>query len=333
MKHDPPIDFRRKRDFGQVLNVTFGFIRQNLATLTKSLLFFVAPYLVVAMLFNVAVQMQVLSDGFLSADGQSLSNLSGLFFNYAGIMVFSFLAGTMAWAVILGFMRLYDTHGPVGVTVKAVREEARRLFFRMLGTVAFLLVIFFIIYVLFILFIGIGASVFSRAGAVVGGLFMLAAAGGFVAGLGYVLTVLALLFPMRVFERIGLIEGMIRSLRLVRGYRWQTFGVIFLTWFISLVLGGIFSMPSGMLSLLQAGNTLEGGNAVLRVLLVVFGVLGGLASSLLYSIPMAATAFQYFNLVERKESVGLMARIERVAEPETYGGAGSNGSAGTEPEG
>jgi hypothetical protein len=333
MKHDPPIDFRRKRDFGQVLNVTFGFIRQNLATLTKSLLFFVAPYLVVAMLFNVAVQMQVFSNGFLSADGQSLSNLSGLLFNYAGIMVFSFLAGTMAWAVILGFMRLYDTHGPVGVTVKEVWEEARRLFFRMLGTVAFLLVNVFVLYFLFILFVGFGAAVFAQAGALIAGLFTFAAVVGLLVVLVYVVTIFALLFPMRVFERIGLIEGARRSLRLVKGYWWQTFGVIFLSWFISSVLGGIFSMPSVLLSFLQGMNTLEGGGTVLRVLLVVSGVLGGLASSLLYSIPMAATAFQYFNLVERKEGVGLMARIERVAEPEELGGAGSNGSAGTEPEG
>ena len=332
MNPDPSIDFRRKRDFGEVLNVTFGFIRQNLAPLTKSLLFFVAPFLVVAMLFNTAVQMQVFSGGFPSADGQGLADLSGLLFNYAGIMVFSLLAGTMAWAVILGFMRLYDAHGPGGFTVKAVWQEARRLFFRMLVTVAFFLMIVFVLYLFFAFFISIGVAVFAQAGALLAGLFTFVAVVGFLAGLVYVLTLFTLLFPIRAFERIGLIEGAARSSRLVRGYWWQTFGVIFLTWFISSVLGGIFSMPSVVLSFLQGMNTLEGGGTALRVLLVVFGVLGGLASSLLYSIPMLATGFQYFNLVERKEGVGLMARIERMAEDEDER-TGPNGSAGTEPEG
>ncbi len=333
MKGESPIEFRRRRDFGEVLNVTFRFIRQNLALLSKSLLFFVAPFLVVAMLFNVAVQMQVFSGGFLNADGQPLANLSGLLFNYAGILVFSLLAGVMAWAVILGLMRLYEAHGPGGLTVKAVWEEARGLFFGMLGVVAFLLMILFLIYFLFILFVGFGAAVFAQAGAIVGGLITFVAVVAFLGALAYVVTVFALLFPMRVFERIGLIEGAGRCLKLVRGYGWQTFGVIVLSWIISSVLGGIFSMPSVLLSFLQGMNTLEGGGSGLRALLVVSGVLGGLASSLLYSIPMVATGFQYFNLVERKEGVGLMARIERLAESERPGEANSDGSAGAEPEG
>ncbi|WP_457654449.1 hypothetical protein [Rhodocaloribacter sp.] len=332
MNPEPPIDFRRKRDFGEVLNVTFRFIRQNLAPLSKSLLFFVAPFLVVAMLFNVAVQVQVFSGGFLSGEGGTPPDFSGLLLNYAGITFFSLIAGTMAWAVILGFMRLYDAHGPGGHPVQAVWEEARGLSFRMLGTVAFFLMIVSVFYIFFAFFISIGVAVFAQAGAVVAGLFTFAAVVGFVAGLVYVVTILALLFPMRAFERIGLIEGAGRSLRLVRGYWWQTFGVIFLAWFLSSVLGGIFSMPSVVLSFLQGMNTLEGGGTALRVLLVVFGVLGGLASSLLYSIPMLATAFQYFNLVERKEGVGLMARIERLAEDDDER-AGPNGVAEAKPEG
>jgi hypothetical protein len=149
----------------------------------------------------------------------------------------------------------------------------------------------------------------------------------FLAGLVYVLTIVAILFPMRAFESIGIIEGLSRSLSLVKGYWWQTFGVIFIAWLISTVLGGIFSMPSVFLSFVQGMNTLEGGNMVLRVLLVVSGVLGGMANALLYSIPMLATGFQYFNLLERKEGVGLMARIEQMAEH-----AGREGGEGREPE-
>ena len=45
------------------------------------------------------------------------------------------------------------------------------------------------------------------------------------------------------------------------------------------------------------------------MLSVMFMFLG---SFLTYTIPMIALSFQYFNLVERHESVGLMAEIEKL---------------------
>ena len=43
-----------------------------------------------------------------------------------------------------------------------------------------------------------------------------------------------------------------------------------------------------------------------EAMMVALGVLSGIASTLLYCIPLLALAFQYFNLVERKERVGLL---------------------------
>ena len=42
------IEFRQARDAGDVLNITFQFLRQNVVKLGKSLLFFVAPTMALA---------------------------------------------------------------------------------------------------------------------------------------------------------------------------------------------------------------------------------------------------------------------------------------------
>lgn len=41
------IDFRQQRDFGEVLNATFAFLRLNVGKLGKALLYYVCPFLII----------------------------------------------------------------------------------------------------------------------------------------------------------------------------------------------------------------------------------------------------------------------------------------------
>ncbi len=320
MSPEPTIDFRKERSFGDILNVTFVFIRQNLAPLVKGLLFFVAPFLVGAMLFNVLAQTNVLSGALLNVDGDAEA-LEALFSNYLGIFFFSLLGMVMALGVVYGLMERYRENGPERLTVEGLWQEARRRFFRMLGTMLFLLLTLGGLYLVLVTFLGVMAAGLAGNAGMVGGVVFFLLLMGIIGVLFYFGVVLLLLFPMRSVEPVGLLEGMGRCFRLARGHWGATFGVVFVAWLISSVLGGIFSLPAVILMFMQG---LHGGGGapgpVAQVMLVTGGVVSGIAGALLYSIPLVATGLQYYNLVERKERVGLMERIRRMEEAGAEGG-------------
>ena len=56
MQSHETIEFRQARDAGDVLNVTFQFLRQNVVKLGKSLLFYVAPAMALATAFSTQLQ-------------------------------------------------------------------------------------------------------------------------------------------------------------------------------------------------------------------------------------------------------------------------------------
>ena len=70
-----------------------------------------------------------------------------------------------------------------------------------------------------------------------------------------------------------------------------------------------------MFTSLDATGSIEGTqmeNSSDQVLNVLFSVFETFGSILSYSLIYMALAFQYFNLVERRESKGLMSKIEQM---------------------
>lgn len=306
------IDFRQERNFGDILNLTFSFIRQNLPLLARGLLYFVAPFMVVGMVFNTLVQVDMLGKGLFTVetDPDALLSMLG---NYLGILVFGMMALGMALGVVYGLMEAYREAGPGALTVEDLWDRARGLFFRMLGTVLFLIAALGAVYLLLVMFTSvIVAAVMGSGGGLAGGILFFLILLGILALMAYLSVVFSILLPMRVAEPVGLVEGASRCFRLVRGHWWATFGVVFVAWLISSVLGGVFSLPALIVMFLQGFH--GGGEPGLgvRMLLAAGGVLSGIAGALLYSIPLVATGLQYYNLVERAERVGLAERVRRM---------------------
>lgn len=135
----------------------------------------------------------------------------------------------------------------------------------------------------------------------------------------YLMVVLALAFPVVLIEDKGIFESIGRAFKLINGKWWSTFGLLFISSILMYAISLIFIIPFYVFYFLQIFSLTEQtgvgvetsawwfqGGMTLSVMLMFLG------SFLTYSIPIIALCFQYFNLVERKESVGLMSEIQQL---------------------
>jgi hypothetical protein len=127
------------------------------------------------------------------------------------------------------------------------------------------------------------------------------------------------IFIVRAYERLGFFEALVRSFKLVQGKWWSTFGLIVVLYIIVMVVSYVFMRPRYVITLVSSlHNTgvegVEAPGSGLQTVSLVFLTLYYLAQMVMYALPNVGIAFQYFNLVERKEARGLMNQIGSIGE-------------------
>jgi hypothetical protein len=144
----------------------------------------------------------------------------------------------------------------------------------------------------------------------------------FYCGIIYLTIGAALVFIIRTYEKKGFFEAVFRSFKLVKDKWWSTFGVIIVLYLIMGISSYIFLIPFYVITAVSAlhttsVDTFQEPGLGMQVMTIVFFTLYYLAQMVLTALPNVGTAFQYFNLVELKESKGLMAQIETLGQPQT----------------
>lgn len=288
MTNTQKIIFYKQRNFSRKINATVEFIRQNIKPLGKAILYILGPMAVLnGLLFS-----QYMNFMFTGMSPQDPVNAQNPFYfitnpSYVGFVILSSFSAILNIAVILNYLKIYREKYPEEITVVEVLNASWRD-------------------VLPLLLLGIIIMIFSFFGFfafVIPGL--------------YLIVVLPLSIPAYFFERKGIIEAIGRSFNLIKGKWWSTFGLLFVSSILMYVVSMMFVAPFyvfyflAIFSLTEPGSTdistfwFQGG-MTLSVMLMFLG------SFLTYSIPIIALSFQYFNLVERKESVGLLSDIEQL---------------------
>ncbi len=299
MPSEPIIELRKVRGVGDVLNDTFRLLRQNYETVGKSLLFIVGPVAVLSSVSGAMVQFVgfTFSPDVGSQAGVPTSALALVLMVLLAV-VFGITAGVLAVAVVNGLVMLYQERGPGGFDVRDVWVAAKAHFWKTLG----------VFMLMFFLFVGLLVLVFIPC----------LGAFAFLAGTLYLSVLFLVLFPMLVREQIGIFDGMRRCRYLVKGFWWPSLGVLVVAAIIYMLMGTVFSVPYYVALVVSGLHMLEadGGGAAYGLVLVLTNIIGSLGGVLLYSIPLTAMSVQYFNLVERKERVGLLARIDALAAEE-----------------
>ncbi|MFW5761070.1 MAG: hypothetical protein ACOCXH_08840, partial [Cyclobacteriaceae bacterium] len=230
---------------------------------------------------NVYLQIVLLTGDLNDANILSIG-MSGLI-----IGLISFLASIMVAAVVYSYMKIYHQKPEMEIEVSEVWKHARNLFFPYVLAVIVTSILVFI-----------------------GSLFFL------IPGI-YLFFAFLIIYPIMANEGKGFGDALGRCFTLISGKWWSTFGLVVLTYLIVLIISLVFSIPSLILQEIVGTSTLgnveiSGNNIVYEIALVVITVIQNFASYILYAIVFVALAFQYGNLVERKEAVGLLNKIDNL---------------------
>ena len=135
----------------------------------------------------------------------------------------------------------------------------------------------------------------------------------------YLLVAASLTFIIRAYESNGFFEALVRSFKLVKDKWWSTFGLVMILYFIMFVTSYIFIMPWYLVSAAAAvhsvsTNTFEEPSSSWQLMTIVAFTLYYLVQMVLAALPNIGIAFQYFNLLELKESKGLITQIQSIGQ-------------------
>jgi len=274
------IEFNRVRDFSALLNATFEFIRQNFRILLKSTIFIVGPFILLAGVFGGLYQSSVFSF-------KAQTNTAGIFIPFLLYFFFLMLAVFILMIVVYSIIDEYLNSDTLKLEMDLVWRRFKQNFWMILLT-------------------GLGYVIT----VVIGSLFLI------IPGI-YLAVTLSLIYMVRIVEKKNFFDSIGRCINTVKKNWWFTFGLTLVLGLIQGFLGFIFYIPSyiAMFFTAMSGINFEsnGEGSPSEILFIITTIVSSI-SLIFYSISLIGVAFQYFNLVERKEAPGLMAKIDSIGE-------------------
>ncbi|MCS6973113.1 MAG: hypothetical protein N2044_02395 [Cyclobacteriaceae bacterium] len=313
MEKFTPIEFQQARDFSKKLNITFEFIRQNFKSLGKSLLYISGPVVLIGSLLTGSLYSGYLNS--ITETSQNPNSVLGFVTSTqtwaqgAAAVLFIFMGGIVIVSVVYNYMLEYHARKDNRIEVDAVWNRVKETLPQYLATFFLFFVVVILAYVLIVLLIA-GTARLSIGLAIFTGFITIIL-------LIYAIIPLSLIFVVRAFEKVGFIKAIERCFELISGKWWSTFGLLVIVGLVQSMLASVFFIPWYINFIINMMHNLDGGgvyepSAASQLINNVFLTLYFLSSFLLYALPLIALAFQYFNLVELKESRGLMSRIEQM---------------------
>ncbi|SHK93725.1 hypothetical protein [Hymenobacter psychrotolerans] len=296
-------DFRQERDFGAKIGATFEFLGAHWRPLGKCLLYFVLP---IALLMGVGMGLVMNNMLNLMGDAQRnpqavdpASMFGASYFSGMGLaMLGGMLAFLMLVNTVYAYVRLLLTSEFATPPAPAqVWLAMKPRLGRVLAAFGLILVAYVVI---LLLFAGIVAILDGLA-------FLLMVV--MIPAMFYLAVPMALYFPVLLLEDGGPLAALRRSFYLAHGKWWSTFGLLLVAGLIQGMLTIVFALPQyGVMfgKMLKVPVLSSDAIGVVAQCLYTSGAL------LTYPISLMALVFQYFNLVERKEGVGLRTLVNRL---------------------
>jgi len=269
------IELRKVRDFGAILNVTFDYIKQNFNVLFKSNLLIAAPFILLSGVFMGIYQ----SSMFSFAVSQDFTQIGASFLLAMLFMMLSYLIITI---VTYSHLHLYKNSEPGSFDIDDVWRIFKKNFWKI-----------FLTGFGYMILVGIGT------------LFLI------IPGI-YFAVALSIIFIVRLEEDLGFIDAVSRCTKIISGNWWFTFGLIIVIGMIQGFLGFILYVPNYIVTFFLAFAGVDSSMGSLGKILYILSSIIASIGALLYSISTTTIAFQYYNLVERKEAPGLLQQIENI---------------------
>jgi len=282
------LEFRKLREFGEIINDMFQFLKQNFKPLMKTYIYLCGFFVLGGMIAAIMYQLGVQKVAFGYGNGQStvygIQKFYDLFtFNYFLVIILSMLNYTAITVSILCFIALYVQKGNQAPTVEEVWAYFKYYFLRVFAS-GFAVLIFLVICFLFCFI-------------------------PFV----YVFPAMSIFYSVMVLENGSFEYSFSRAFKLLKDQWWATAGAIFVIWIISYACMSIASMPAIILTLVSGFTKGSGG---FSSLVIIVSTVIQYVCQVFMILPVIGVTLCYFNLVERMDNTGLMERINKLGKPE-----------------
>nr|WP_294871740.1 hypothetical protein [uncultured Pedobacter sp.] len=283
------LEFRKLREFGEIINDMFQFIKQNFKPLMKTYIylcgFFVLAGMLAAIMYQVGLQKIGFGYGGNQANTNPFNRFGQLFsFNYFVVIIFSVLNYTAIVVSTLSFIALYVQKGNQAPSVEEVWAYFKYYFLRVFGS-SIAISIFLIVCLLFC-----GLPFF------------------------YVFPAMSLFYSVMVLENGSFEYSFSRSFKLLKDQWWVTAGAILVIWIITYACMSMASMPAIILTMVSAFTKASGG---MSTLIIVVSTVIQYVCQVFMVLPVIGVTLCYFNLVERLDNTGLLERINQLGKSET----------------
>ncbi|KQB99468.1 hypothetical protein [Pedobacter sp. Hv1] len=272
------VEFRKVREFGEIIGDTFLFVKQNFKPLLKAFIYLCGFFILAGMANAMVVQLRLVNIAANPGDYTPYSRLGAIFsWHYLGLIVFMVLNYTAIYVTVLSYISIYIQKGNVPVTVEEVWSYFKYYFFRMLGS-GVIMTVFLFVCLLFCFFPGV-----------------------------YVFPAVTLVYPILILENASLGYSFTRSFKLLKDNWWITFGILVVIWIITYACTTFVQLPAIIITMV---NTFTNPSNPISKSYAIISSLSSYIAQVFLIIPIICSALCYFSLVEQKESTGLLDRIE-----------------------
>lgn len=289
------LELRKSRRLGELLNLTFQYLRENSRTLMKSLLYIAGP----------AVLLTGTISGTYIFGLSSVFGLKVIVSPFLGMML-GMVLGLITYVLVQGIanqhVRLYLERSGGEISVDDVWQAIKQDFWRMFGAALSVGAILGIAFFLYAYAVTLGSGFGFLA-------FMVIAIPAI-----YISVPLSLVMPASIQDRMSISQAFSRGFAVVRKNWWNTVGLTAALSGVAFVISSVFLIPMLMVISFSSLFSTQSGSGRESILYAVCTILLMTLSYLVSFLPTLGLVLQYYNLVEKVDAVGILARIATIGQ-------------------
>lgn len=279
----PKIEFVKPRDFGEIINDTFIFVRQNFKPLMKYFFILCGFFILASGATSLMNQLRLISSLEHYSSNSFAGDNPGFSFLNLGYFVnifFAFLEYTAITVTVLCYIILYKQNGNKVPRTEEMWGYFKFYYLKILGS-SFVLLILLVAGFVFCLIPGI-----------------------------YLYPIFALIPAIMIFENTSFGYAFNQSFRLIKDNWWLTFGALVIIFIVIYVASIVVAVPA---TILYISNTLAhiGKGSMLSTVIVVITTLLEQIAHIFHILSIVTIGLCYFSLNESKEGTGLLERISQ----------------------
>ena len=284
MQSEKNMLLEKERDFSDVINSTFEFVRHEFLPLLKLLAIYTSAPTAIFAIIQSYYMKDSLNNAIQKIADQGIDYALPLLSWLPWLILASMIQYFFIWGLTLEYMNLYKEKGKDNFTIGEVWSAFLHKLPRIIG----LNIVVAVIFLMALLLLIIPAIWFS--------------------------IVSILMMPILIFENASIKQSISRALHLIKSNWWRTFGIFFVVSIILSIVSNVLSIPTLIYGVIQGIKGIEGDGSGLinNPILISFSFVATVATSWLNVIVIIACAFQFFSLREKKENTTLIQRIEKI---------------------